>query len=100
MAQEREALGINRQELSALAEAITHTAIVVEDDLSAIDFEEFEETLAALRATRERVAYMGWIADRIAAKLGSVVARGDADEWLLPPAARPSLLATVRRGID
>ncbi|MCO5121296.1 MAG: hypothetical protein M9951_16915 [Burkholderiaceae bacterium] len=90
--------GIDSDELHGLLGEITAAAIETDAYCITIATEDPDEVQAAYFVMRERIAYMGWIADRIAGKAGLLQARGGADEWLLPPPLRPS--ETIRGAAD
>lgn len=81
---------ITGRELQALLDEITGMAVKIEQHCFATDENDIDSLQAAFYAMRERVAYMGWIADWIAQRAGLNEFKGDANEWLLSPAVLES----------
>lgn len=93
MSKSSEGLDITIKELEALVFEIASTASQSRDRDSFIDYGCQDDVLTALLDTQDQVARIGWIADHIAGRCGFMQIKGGAEEWLLPPAARPRELA-------
>ena len=90
---------ITGDELRALLGEITSTAEKAEEHSFSADIDDITSLRAAFFEMRERIAYMGWIGDRIAQRAGLEEFRGGADEWLLPPELTPSLKKFGKRPV-
>lgn len=76
--------GVVMNELATLANEVDRGCYFIHGQLVGADVEA-ERISCELNRLRSAICTMGWLADIASGKIGGSIAKGGAEEWLLPP---------------